>query len=321
MADQIRVNSDPRAALAGASVKQIDLRKRPRIGETIIQTILYACGFISIFTTIGIVYVLGQESLRFFASDEVSLVEFFTNTVWQPVIGEFGILPLVNSTMMVTIIALLVAIPLGLAMAIYMAEYASERVRAFLKPVIELLAGIPTVVYGFFALTFVTPWLREIFGRDVVQIYNVMSAGLVVGILITPIIATLSEDALSAVPSGLRQASLGLGATKWETAIRVVVPAAFSGIVAASIVAMSRAIGETMVVALAAGASPQFTFNPFLPAETMTGHIARISGGDLSYQTIDYNSIFAIGLVLFFMTLTLNIVSRMIVRRFREVYE
>ncbi|NCC35074.1 MAG: ABC transporter permease subunit, partial [Chloroflexia bacterium] len=166
-----------------------------------------------------------------------------------------------------------------------------------------------------------TPWLREIFGRDVVQVYNVMSAGLVVGILVTPIIATLSEDALSAVPSGLRQASLGLGATKWETAIQVVVPAAFSGIVAAGIVAMSRAIGETMVVALAAGASPQFTFNPFLPAETMTGHIARISGGDLSYQTIDYNSIFAIGLVLFFMTLILNVVSRMIVRRFREVYE
>lgn len=321
MADQIRVNSDPRAALAGDSVKQIDLRKRPRIGETIIQTILYACGFISIFTTLGIVYVLGQESLRFFASDEVDLVEFFTNTVWQPQIGEFGILPLVNSTMMVTVIALIVAIPLGLAMAIYMAEYATERVRAFLKPLIELLAGVPTVVYGYFALTFVTPWLREIFGRDVVQVYNVMSAGLVVGILVTPVIATLSEDALSAVPSGLRQASLGLGATKWETAINVVVPAAFSGIVAASIVAMSRAIGETMVVALAAGASPNFTFNPFQPAETMTGHIARISGGDLSYQTIDYNSIFAIGLVLFFMTLALNIVSRMIVRRFREVYE
>ncbi|NCC30633.1 MAG: phosphate ABC transporter permease subunit PstC [Chloroflexia bacterium] len=321
MADQIRVNADARTALTGATNAPVDLRKRRRIGETIIQTLLFACGFISIFTTLGIVYVLGQESFRFFASDEVSLVEFFTNTVWQPVIGEFGILPLVNSTMMVTVIALCVAIPLGLAMAIYMAEYASERVRAFLKPLIELLAGIPTVVYGFFALTFVTPWLREIFGRDVVQIYNVMSAGLVVGILVTPIIATLSEDALSAVPSGLRQASFGLGATRWETAIRVVVPAAFSGIVAACIVAMSRAIGETMVVALAAGASPQFTFNPFLPAETMTGHIARISGGDLSYQTIDYNSIFAIGLVLFFMTLTLNIVSRMIVRRFREVYE
>lgn len=320
MAEQVQARGEARV-LRGSRAQALDLRKRPRIGETIIQTVLFICGFISIFTTIGIVYVLGQESLRFFASEEVNLVEFFTNTVWQPVIGEFGIIPLVNSTMMVTIIALLVATPLGLAMAIYMSEYASERMRAILKPVIELLAGIPTVVYGFFALTFVTPLLRDLFGRDVVQIYNVMSAGLVVGILITPIIATLSEDALSAVPVDLRQASFGLGATKWETAINIVVPAAFSGIVAAVIIAMSRAIGETMVVALAAGASPAFTFNPFMPAETMTGHIARISGGDLSYNSIDYNSIFAIGLVLFFMTLALNIMSRAIVRRFREVYE
>lgn len=321
MAEQARVSAETRAAVADATERVIDLRKRSRIGETVIQVLLFASGFISIFTTIGIVYVLGQESLKFFADDRVDLVEFFTRTVWQPQIGEFGILPLVNSTLMVTFIALCVAVPLGLAMAIYMAEYASERMRSFLKPVIELLAGIPTVVYGFFALTFVTPWLRDVFGRDVVQVYNVMSAGLVVGVLITPVVATLSEDALSAVPSGLRQASFGLGATRWETAINIVVPAAFSGIIAAAIIAMSRAIGETMVVALAAGASPNFTFNPFLPAETMTGHIARISGGDLSYNTIDYTSIFAIGLVLFFMTLILNILSRFIVRRFREVYE
>jgi phosphate transport system permease protein len=321
MAEQARVSAETRAAVAGATERVIDLRKRSRIGETVIQVLLFASGFISIFTTIGIVYVLGQESLKFFADDRVDLVEFFTRTVWQPQIGEFGILPLVNSTLMVTFIALCVAVPLGLAMAIYMAEYASERMRSFLKPVIELLAGIPTVVYGFFALTFVTPWLRDVFGRDVVQVYNVMSAGLVVGVLITPIVTTLSEDALSAVPSGLRQASFGLGATRWETAINIVVPAAFSGIIAAAIIAMSRAIGETMVVALAAGASPNFTFNPFLPAETMTGHIARISGGDLSYNTIDYTSIFAIGLVLFFMTLILNILSRFVVRRFREVYE
>jgi phosphate transport system permease protein len=321
MAEQVRVSAETRAAVADATERVIDLRKRSRIGETMIQVLLFASGFISIFTTIGIVYVLGQESLKFFADDRVDLVEFFTRTVWQPQIGEFGILPLINSTLMVTFIALCVAVPLGLAMAIYMAEYASERMRSFLKPVIELLAGIPTVVYGFFALTFVTPWLRDVFGRDVVQVYNVMSAGLVVGVLITPVVATLSEDALSAVPSGLRQASFGLGATRWETAINIVVPAAFSGIIAAAIIAMSRAIGETMVVALAAGASPNFTFNPFLPAETMTGHIARISGGDLSYNTIDYTSIFAIGLVLFFMTLILNILSRFVVRRFREVYE
>ncbi len=321
MADQAQAKVEQRAALSVGVSQTIDLRKRPRLGESIIQTVLFVCGFISIFTTIAIVYVLFQESLSFFADPAVTLFEFFTGTVWQPRIGEFGVLPLVNATLVISFIAMLVAVPLGLGMAIYLSEYASERARAILKPVIELLAGIPTVVYGFFALTFVTPILRGMLGKDVVAVYNMLSAGLVVGILITPIIATLSEDALSAVPGSLRQASFGLGATKWETAIKVVVPAALSGILAASIVAMSRAVGETMVVALAAGASPNLTWNPFEPAETMTGHIARISGGDLSYGSIDYRSIFAIGLVLFFITLALNIASRRIVRRFREVYD
>jgi len=321
MADQAQAKVEQRAALSVGVSQTIDLRKRPRLGESIIQTVLFVCGFISIFTTIAIVYVLFQESLLFFADPAVTLFEFFTGTVWQPRIGEFGVLPLVNATLVISFIAMLVAVPLGLGMAIYLSEYASERARAILKPVIELLAGIPTVVYGFFALTFVTPILRGMLGKDVVAVYNMLSAGLVVGILITPIIATLSEDALSAVPGSLRQASFGLGATKWETAIKVVVPAALSGILAASIVAMSRAVGETMVVALAAGASPNLTWNPFAPAETMTGHIARISGGDLSYGSIDYRSIFAIGLVLFFITLALNIASRQIVRRFREVYD
>jgi len=321
MADQAQAKVEQRAALSVGVSQTIDLRKRPRLGESIIQTVLFVCGFISIFTTIAIVYVLFQESLSFFADPAVTLFEFFTGTVWQPRIGEFGVLPLVNATLVISFIAMLVAVPLGLGMAIYLSEYASERARAILKPVIELLAGIPTVVYGFFALTFVTPILRGMLGKDVVAVYNMLSAGLVVGILITPIIATLSEDALSAVPGSLRQASFGLGATRWETAIKVVVPAALSGILAASIVAMSRAVGETMVVALAAGASPNLTWNPFEPAETMTGHIARISGGDLSYGSIDYRSIFAIGLVLFFITLALNIASRRIVRRFREVYD
>jgi phosphate transport system permease protein len=320
MADQVQASAQ-RAVAASRAERVIDLRKRPRIGESIIQTTLFICGFISIFTTIGIVFVLFEQSLAFFAYPAVTLVEFFTNTVWQPQIEQFGILPLVNATLMVTFIAMCVAIPLGLGTAIYLSEYASERAQAILKPVVELLAGIPTVVYGYFALTFVTPILRGVFGQDVVSIYNVMSAGLVVGVLITPIVATLSEDALSAVPGRLRQASFGLGATRWETAIHIVVPAALSGILAASIVAMSRAIGETMVVALAAGASPHLTWNPFQPAETMTGHIARISGGDLSYGSIDYESIFVIGLVLFFITLGLNIASRQIVRRFREVYD
>ncbi len=321
MADQAQAKAEQGAALAVSIPQTIDLRKRPRIVEWIIQTVLFICGFISIFTTIGIVYVLFQESLSFFADPEVTLFEFFTGTVWQPRIGEFGILPLVNATLVISSIALLVAVPLGLGMAIYLSEYASQRARAILKPVIELLAGIPTVVYGYFALTFVTPILRGIFGNDVVSVYNMLSAGIVVGVLITPILATLSEDALSAVPGSLRQASFGLGSTRWETAIKVVVPAALSGIFAGGIVAMSRAVGETMVVALAAGASPNLTWNPFEPAETMTGHIARISGGDLSYGSIDYRSIFAIGLVLFFITLALNIASRRIVRRFREVYD
>jgi phosphate transport system permease protein len=320
MADPALAQAE-RLAAAGSISRTVDLRRRPRIGESIIQTVLIFFGLLSIFTTVGIVWVLGQEAWLFFGDPEVSLVEFFTNTVWQPAIGEFGILPLVNATMMTSLIGMSVAVPLGLATAVYMSEYASPRARGILKPIVELLAGIPTVVYGYFALTFVTPLLRSIFGSDTVQIYNDLSAGLVVGILITPIIATLSEDALSSVPSALRQASFGLGATRWETAMRVVVPAGLSGIIAAAIVAMSRAVGETMVVALAAGASPNLTWNPFQPAETMTGHIARISGGDLSYGTIDYKSLFAIGLVLFAITLTLNIISRAIVQRFREVYE
>ena len=297
------------------------LRKRFRLGEALIQGFLFASGAISIFTTLGIVYVLARESLLFFSSDEVTLVEFFTSTTWQPAIKEFGIWPLVNATLMTTLMAMLVALPLGLGAAIYLSEYATRRMRDILKPVLEVLAGIPTVVYGYFALTFMTPLLRSIFGQNVVEIYNTASAGLVIGILIIPLVASMSEDALSAVPQSLREASYGLGATKLETSTKVVLPAALSGVTAAFIVAISRAVGETMIVALAAGAGPAFTFNPFKAAETMTGHIVRISGGDLSYGSIDYDSIFAIGLLLFLMTLALNIVSGFIVRRFREVYE
>jgi phosphate transport system permease protein len=376
------------------------LRRRMRLGETIIQTVLFLSGFISIFITIGIVYELGKESMLFFTkrqwentnktlaadvgpdttefllsqggsaitegtiirfgttgveimrvisvadntievergvdgteprshdsgialytASRVTLSEFFTGTQWQPQIEKFGILPLVNATLVTTLVAMLVAIPLGIGVAIYLSEYASTRVRSTLKPVLEVLAGIPTIVYGYFALTFMTPLLRSIFGQDVVQIYNTGSAGLVMGILILPLISSMTEDALSAVPRALREAAYGLGATRLETAIKVVVPAAISGISAAIIVGISRAIGETMIVAVAAGAGPNFTFNPFQSAETMTGHIVRISGGDLSYDSVDYNSIFAIGLMLFFITLALNIISQQIVRRFREVYE
>jgi phosphate transport system permease protein len=291
------------------------------VGERIIQGLLLLCGLVSIVTTLGIVYVLGKESLLFFGSRGVTLAKFLGSTRWQPVIGEFGIWPLVSATLSTTTIALLVALPLGLGVAVYLSEYASPRMRSVLKPVLEVLAGVPTVVYGYFAITFVTPLLRYILGRNLVEIYNTASAGLVMGILILPLVSSMSEDALSAVPRSLREASYALGATRLETAIQVVVPAALSGIAAAFILAVSRAVGETMIVSIAAGAGPAFTLNPFRAAETMTGHIVRISGGDLSYDSIDYNSIFAIGLVLFAITLTLNAISRRVVQRFREVYE
>jgi phosphate transport system permease protein len=308
-------------AMVGERAASEDLSKRPRIGESVIESALFFAGAVSILTTVGIVYVLAKEAFLFFGSPEVTLLEFFSSTTWQPAIGNFGVWPLVTATLTVSAIAMLVALPLGLATAIYLSEYASPRARSTMKPILEVLAGIPTVVYGYFALTFMTPLLRSIFGEESVQIFNTASAGIVVGILIIPLVTSLSEDALHAVPNSLREAAYGLGATRLETSVKVVLPAALSGITAAIVVAISRAVGETMVVAIAAGAGPKFTFNPFESAETMTGHIVRISGGDLSYDSIDYNSIFAIGLLLFLMTLALNILSRRIVARFREVYE
>lgn len=310
-----------------------DLRKRTRLGEMIIQAFLFICGAISIMTTVGIIYVLTSESITFFRRAEVSFSAFFTGTTWQPVISQFGIWPLVIATLKTSVIAMIVALPLGLMIAIYLSEYASERIRGTLKPILEVLAGVPTVVYGYFALTFMTPILRNIFGIQNVEIYNSASAGIVIGILILPLVTSMAEDALNAVPDSLRHAAYGLGATKLETAMNVIVPAALSGISAAFIVAISRAVGETMVVAIAAGAGPSNynswgdaledgnIFNPFKAAETMTGHIVRISGGDISYQSIDYDSLFAIGLLLFLMTLSLNIVSRILVNRFREEYD
>jgi phosphate transport system permease protein len=322
MANRLQPANKPYPILRNAPmVRQLDLSRRTRPGEIIIQAFLFFCGAFSILTTIGIVYVLGRESMLFFLSDEVSLVEFFTSTRWQPQILDFGIMPLVSATLMTTTFAMLISIPLGLSVAVYLSEYASPKARSLIKPVLEVLAGIPTIVYGYFALAFMTPLLRSIFGSDIVDIYNTASAGIVMGILILPLVSSMSEDALSAVPRSLREAAYGLGATRLETALKIVLPAAISGIAAAIIVGLSRAIGETMIVAIAAGAGPNLTLNPFKAAETMTGHIVRISGGDLSYDSIDYNSIFAIGLLLFFMTLTLNIISQRIVRRFREVYE
>jgi phosphate transport system permease protein len=298
-----------------------DLRRRWRLGEMAIQAFLFACGAVSILTTLGIVYVLARESWLFFGSDAVQVLDFVTTTTWQPQILRFGIWPLLSATLMTSAIALLVAMPLGLCAAIYLSEYASPRARGTLKPILEVLAGVPTVVYGYFALTFMTPLLRTLFGAGTVEIYNTASAGLVMGLMILPLISSMSEDALSAVPRSLREASYALGATRLETAVQVVVPAAISGVIAAFIIGMARAVGETMIVAIAAGAGPNLTLNPFKAAETMTGYIARISGGDVSYDSLDYNSIFAIGLVLFLITFALNFVSRRVAGRFREVYE
>jgi phosphate transport system permease protein len=297
------------------------LFRRPRPGEILVRGFLLFCASFSVLTTLGIVYELGKEALLFFRNPAVDLLEFFTGTRWQPQAEAFGILPLVTSTLVTTTIAMLIALPLGLAVAVYLSEYASSRARNILKPILEILAGIPTVVYGYFALTFMTPVLRSIFGRDVVDIYNMASGGLVIGILILPLITSMSEDALSAVPRSLREGAYALGATKLETAMKIVVPAAISGLAAAFVVGISRCIGETMIVAIAVGAGPNFTLNPFKGAETMTGHIVRISGGDLSYDSIDYDSLFAIGLVLFTITFGLNILSQRVVRRFRETYE
>ena len=301
-------------------MNQLDLSKKLRVGESLIQALLFIAGILSIFTTLAIVYELGKEAWLFFGDPNVTFEKFFGSTDWHPEAGNFGIWPLVTSTLITSLIAMLVSLPLGLSAALYLSEYASLRARSTLKPILEILAGIPTVVYGYFALLFMTPLLQSIFG-DKVEVYNMASAGIVMGIMILPLISSMSEDALSAVPRSLREAAYAMGATKFETSLQVVLPAALSGIGAAFIIGISRAVGETMIVAIAAGSGPNFTFNPFQAAETMTGHIARISGGDLSYNSIDYNSLFAIALMLFLVTLVLNLISQWVVGKFRERYE
>ncbi|MCL4272775.1 MAG: phosphate ABC transporter permease subunit PstC [Anaerolineales bacterium] len=307
--------------LSRASFRPSDLKRKLRLGEGAIESILFVVGFLTIFVTVSIVIVLGDQALLFFNDPQVGFREFFMTTQWQPAIGQFGIWALVSATLTTSAIAMAVSLPLGLSAAIYLSEYASPRARSILKPVLEILAGIPTVVYGFFALLFVTPLLREILGADKLGVYNMLSAGIVMGIMILPLISSMSEDALSAVPSSLREAAYAMGATRFEASIQVILPAALSGIGAAIIVGISRAVGETMIVAVASGATSKFTFIPLEAAETMTAHIARISGGDLSYNTIDYNSLFAIALMLFFVTLVLNLISQWVVAKFREQYE
>jgi len=284
------------------------------------MALLRAAAFVSIFTTIGIVVSLVLPAVDFFR--EVSIVEFFTSSDWSPNLEpqSFGVLPLVTATLMVTAIGLLVAVPLGLGAAMYLSEYASTRVRARLKPVLELLAGIPSVVFGFFALTFVTPILLQKILRLEVGFTNALSAGIVLGVMIIPTIASLSEDAMSAVPQALRQGSFAMGANRMQTTLRVVFPAAISGIAAAVVLGLSRAIGETMIVALAAGGQPNLSVDPREDMQTMTGFIAATAGGENPVGSTSYNTLFAVGLLLFAMTLVINVISIALVRRYRQVY-
>ncbi len=294
-------------------------RRRRRATERAIGGVLLLFSVISILTTLGIVVVLVEESVGFFL--QVSPWEFLTGTRWAPLIRpqSFGILPLVAGSVLVAVGAAVVALPLGVLIAIYLSEYAPGRIRKVVKPALEILAGIPTVVYGYFALTFVTPLIRMVVpGTD---IFNAASASIVVGIMIIPLVSSLSEDALSSVPDSLRQGAFALGATKYEVATRTVFPAALSGVIASFILALSRAIGETMAVTIAAGATPKLTLNPFTSIETMTAYIVQVSRGETPYGSIEYKTIFAVGLVLFLITLAMNAISLLILRRFREVYE
>jgi phosphate transport system permease protein len=290
-----------------------------RVRERTILTFLFLAELISIATTIGIIYTLGIETVRFFQL--VSIVDFLTDTQWTPLFTEkhFGIWPLLTATILVSVIAMLIALPIGLLSAIGLAEYAPDRVARVVKPVLEILAGVPTVVYGYFALLFVTPLLQRFIRQ--LEVFNALSAGLVMGIMIVPLVASLSEDAMRTVPQSLREGAFALGATKLEVVWRVVVPSSLSGIVAAFILAVSRAVGETMIVAIAMGQVPRLTLNPLVAMETMTAYIVQVSLGDTPHGTLEYQTIFAVGTTLFVITMALNLLSYRFLKRFREVYE
>lgn len=290
-----------------------------RVKEKIIEGLLLACAAVSILTTAGILYVLISESSAFFA--KVSIGDFLFDTQWTPLFADkhFGILPLVTGTMLTSVIAILVALPIGLSIAVYLNEYAPKSFRRSIKPVLEILAAIPTVVYGYFALMVITPMLQQVFPE--MAGFNALSPGIVMGIMIIPMISSLSEDALYAVPTSLREASYGIGATRLQTSFRVLVPAASSGIIVSVILAISRAVGETMIVAIAAGQQPRLTLNPFVPVETITTYIVQVSLGDVVQGSLEYQTIFAAGIALFVLTFLLNNVSYYIKKRFQEKYE
>ncbi len=303
-----------------------------RAKEQAIQFSLFLCALLSVVTTLGIIIVLVNEAVvavgpnaAFF--QEVSLKEFFTDTRWTPQFADkhFGVLPLLAGTFLIAGIAALIALPIGLASAIYLCEYAAPRTRDFVKPSLEILAGVPTVVYGYFALVFVTPYLlkpifQDLLGFDV-GVFNAASAGIVVGVMILPMVSSLSEDALRAVPRGLREAGYALGSTKFDVSVKIVLPAAASGIMASFLLAISRAVGETMAVSIAAGMTPALTMNPFRSVQTMTSYIVNVSLGDTPAGSVQYQSLYAIALTLFCITLAMNILSQVVLSRYREVYE
>lgn len=306
--------------MAEAEITSQSIKKSGRrLGESCIISWLSVCAAVSVITTAAIIGLLLKESFAFF--ENVSPAEFFLGTSWVPILqpSSYGVLPLLWGTLQVTIGAAIVAIPLGLACAIYLSEYASPKMRSYIKPVLELLAGIPTVVYGYFALTFVTPILRSVFPD--VQVFNALSAAIVVGIMILPMIATLSDNALRAVPDSLRQGAYALGATSYEVTTKVVVPAGLSGVMASFLLAISRAIGETMAVTIAAGQTPNLSLSMFESIQTMTAYIVQVSLGDTPAGGIAYQTLFAVGALLFTITLLINIVSQLILNRFREVYD
>ena len=305
-----------------AAVAHARLRRRKAIEGNVMQVLFFSCALVSVLTTLGIFIGLAVQAVPVF--EDVNPIDFLFGTTWQPIIKDvdgnnhFGVLPLVSGTFLVAAISALVAIPAGVGVAIFLSEYAPDKMRRVIKPALEVLAGIPTVVYGYFALTFITPQLQHIIPD--LRIFNALSAGLIMGLMILPMVSSLTEDAMLAVPRSLKEAAYALGATKLEVATRVVVPAALSGIVTAFIVGISRAIGETMLVTIAAGATPNLTINPTESIQTMTAYIAQIGLGEAAHGSIEFNAIFAVGLLLFILTLGLNIVGNLVVERWREKY-
>lgn len=314
------VNAPPAKALAGPTklAEYAASKARRKRRESLIELILLSAACVSVFTTLGIVYILVRESLVFFSN--VSLWDFLTDTQWTPLFSDahFGIWVLMSGTLTSSAVALSIAIPLGTIIAIYLSEFAGHRTREILKPLLELLSGVPTIIYGYFALLFITPLLQKLMPE--LPGFNVLSAGIVMGIMIIPYVSSLSEDAMRAVPMSLREGSYAMGATRFQTAVRVVVPAAMSGIASAYILGVSRAVGETMILAVAAGMQPQLSFDPTEPAATITSYIVQVALGDLPHGSVGYQTIFAAGLSLMLLTLFFNLVGHWMRRRFREAY-